>query len=186
MKYLITACLILLIAGCSTLSQLSAYSVTQGELETLLDNELVSLERRVSILGIPLMLSVDDMSVLVGPEGRDVVQLGSVATTTVNVFGLEYDARINLRLEGQPYYDQDKKAIYLRSLTLLDSTVDAGGFRGNLAPLSHELMTVLNRYLKTNPVYQLDTSSAAVNLVTKVPMTLYVEQEKLVLRPQSD
>ena len=186
MKYLIGVSLIMLMVGCSTLSQLSAYSVTQGELETLLDSKLVSLERRVSIMGIPLNLTVDDMSVLVGPEDRDVIQLGSVATTTVNVFGLKYDAKVNLRLEGTPFYDQDKKAIFLRSLTLLDSTVDAGGYRGNLTPLSREVMTVLNRYLETNPVYQLDTSNAAVNLLTKVPMKLYVEREKLVLRPQSD
>ncbi len=185
MKYLSIVLFMLVIGGCSTLSKLSSYSVTQNELETILDQQLVSQARRASVMGIPLTLVVDDMSVTVGPDDRQVVKVGSQATTTVNVFGLKYDARIQLELEGQPYYDEEKKAIFLRDLTLLDSRVDAGGYRGSLAPLSRELMSVLNQYLKTNPVYRLDTTNPAVNLLTQMPLQLDIERDKLVLRPKS-
>ncbi|WP_189404640.1 DUF1439 domain-containing protein [Alteromonas halophila] len=184
MKKLLLGGLTLLLAGCAGLAQLSAYSVTQAELATLLEKQLVAQERRVRVLGIPLQLTIDEVATKIGPDDRNVVQLGSVATTTVDVFGLTYDARVRLKVEGQPFYDNDKKAIFLRSLTLLDSTVDAGGYRGNLTPLTREFKGVLNRYLETNPVYRLDTSNTAINLLTKVPLQLDVESGKLVLKPQ--
>ena len=62
-------------------------------------------------------------------------------------------------MEGTPYYDSEKKAIFVHSLSLLDSTVDAAGYKGNLAPLSKEVMQLINGYLVSNPVYKLDTTN---------------------------
>ena len=183
MKHLVFGFLILWLSGCATLSELSSYSVTQAELESLLDDELTELQQQARVAGIPVTMTVDDMSVAIGPEGREIVQLGAAATATVSAFGFSYPAKVNLQLEGLPYYDSDKKAIFLRSLKLLDSSVDAGGYKGNLAPVSGQMMSLINGYLNTHPVYELDTTNTALNLLSSVPLQLHIENNRLTLKP---
>lgn len=184
MKFIWVLLVIIFVSACSTLSQLSVYTVSESEIEQALGSELNNLQTRASLAGIPLVLRLNDTSVNIGPNGRDVVRLGTDATAEVKAFGLSYPINVSLSLEGTPYYDTQEKAIFVRSLALLDSTIDAGGYRGNLAPLSGELMQVLNAYLATNPVYRLDASNQAVNLLSTIPMELTVEQGQLSLRPK--
>ncbi|MBT1451298.1 DUF1439 domain-containing protein [Glaciecola sp. XM2] len=184
MKYLLLILALLFTNACSTLSQLSIYTVSESEIEQLLDNQLANLQTNASLAGIPLLLEVNEMTVEIGPDGRDVVQLGTDATAKIEAFGLSYPISVSLSLEGTPYYDSEQKAIYVRSLALLDSTVDAGGYRGNLAPLSGEFMQVLNAYLASNPVHTLDASNKAVSLLSTIPLELTVEQGQLALRPK--
>ncbi len=183
MKTLFLVCFTLVLSGCASLSQYSAYSVSNSELEQVLDSQLGVLQAKSDLAGIPLTLTVDDMNVNIGPEGRDVVQLGTFATANMKVLGFEYPAKLALELEGTPYYDSDKKAIFVRSLALLNSSVEAGGYKGNLAPVSDQVMALLNQYLDTHPVYTLDTSDTAVRLLTSVPLDLTIEQGKLTLKP---
>ncbi|AFV86759.1 DUF1439 domain-containing protein [Alteromonas mediterranea] len=184
MLRLISLAFALTIAGCATLSQLSVYTVSNAELEQVLDSQISTLQKKTSLAGIPLFLDVEDMTATIGPDGRDVVQLGAIATARVSAFGLNYPAKVSLSLEGTPYYDSEEKAIFVRSLSLLDSTIDAGGFKGNLAPVSGEFMQLINGYLSTNPVYRLDSTNKAVSLLSAVPLQLSVENGQLALRPK--
>ena len=162
MRLLLSVALATILAGCATLSQLSVYTVSNAELEQVLDSQISTLQKKTSLAGIPLFLDVEDMTATIGPEGRDVVQLGAIATARVSAFGLNY----------------------VRSLSLLDSTIDAGGFKGNLAPVSGEFMQLINGYLSTNPVYRLDSTNKAVSLLSAVPLQLSVENGQLALRPK--
>ena len=184
MLRLISLAFALTIAGCATLSQLSVYTVSNAELEQVLDSQISTLQKKTSLAGIPLFLDVEDMTATIGPDGRDVVQLGAIATARVSAFGLNYPAKVSLSLEGTPYYDSEEKALFVRSLSLLDSTIDAGGFKGNLAPVSGEFMQLINGYLSTNPVYRLDSTNKAVSLLSTVPLQLSVENGQLALRPK--
>ena len=184
MKVLFTLCFTLLLTGCATLSQLSSYTVTNAELERILDSKLGELQTQSQLAGIPIELNVDDITVDIGPNGRDVVQLGTLATANVNVFGFKYPAKLNLSLEGTPYYDSEKKAIFVRSLSLLDSSIDAGGYKGNLAPVSKELMTLINGYLASNPVYTLDMTNSTARLLSNVPLDLSIQQGRFALQPR--
>lgn len=184
MLRLISLAFALTIAGCATLSQLSVYTVSNAELEQVLDSQISTLQKKTSLAGIPLFLDVEDMTATIGPDDRDVVQLGAIATARVSAFGLNYPAKVSLSLEGTPYYDSEEKAIFVRSLSLLDSTIDAGGFKGNLAPVSGEFMQLINGYLSTNPVYRLDSTNKAVSLLSAVPLQLSVENGQLALRPK--
>ncbi|MCZ8528781.1 DUF1439 domain-containing protein [Alteromonas sp. PRIM-21] len=184
MRFLLSIAFAITLAGCATLSQLAVYTVSNAELEQVLDSQVSKLQKQTSLAGIPLYLDVEDMTATIGPDGRDVVQLGAIATARVSAFGLNYPAKVSLSLEGTPYYDSEEKAIFVRSLSLLDSTIDAGGFKGNLAPASGEFMQLINGYLASNPVYRLDPANKAVNVLSTVPLQLTVEQGKLALRPK--
>ncbi|MEQ3640257.1 MAG: hypothetical protein ABNH03_10900, partial [Alteromonas sp.] len=63
---------ILILSGCATLSQLSAYTVSNAEVEQVLDSQLSKLQQKASLAGIPLFLEVNDISVSIGPDGRNV------------------------------------------------------------------------------------------------------------------
>lgn len=185
MRFFIMLTAVLFLNGCANLPQWSVFSISDSEIEQALDKQLVQLQKKAYLAGIPLMLSVDDLSVDIGPNGRNVVALGAKASATVSAFGLSYPMKVSLLLEGTPYYDSDKKAVFVHSLTLLDSTIDAGGYKGNIAPVSGEIMMLVNGYLASNPVYQLDTSNDVIGIFSSVPLTLNVEQGKLTLTPKN-
>ena len=84
MLRLISLAFALTIAGCATLSQLSVYTVSNAELEQVLDSQISTLQKKTSLAGIPLFLDVEDMTATIGPDGRDVVQLGAIATARVS------------------------------------------------------------------------------------------------------
>ncbi|BFT31381.1 lipoprotein [Alteromonas sp. D210916BOD_24] len=185
MKILSIVFALLLISACSTLSQMSVFTLSEAELEHALDAQVVKLQKKASVAGIPVLLNVDDLTVTIGPEGQDIVHLATKARATVSAFGFRYPLKLRIALAGTPYYDNQEKAIYVRSLSLIDSTIDAGGFRGNVAPLSGEFMQLINGYLAANPVYRLDSTNKAVSLLSHMPLKLSVEEGQLALRPTS-
>lgn len=179
----VLACII--IAGCSTLASLASYSVTSADLQRELDKQVTSLQEQASIVGIPILLEVNDMQVNVGPDNRQTIQLIADATATLSVLGLTYPAKVKLDVEGMPYYDSSKKAVFIRSLVLNDTTVDAMGYRGNLAPVSSKVMGLLNQFLMDQPVYEVKNVPSGYAWLTNMPLSMTVESGKIVFRPQS-
>ena len=174
----------IIIAGCSTLASLASYSVTSADLQRELDKQVTSLQEQASIVGIPILLEVNDMQVNVGPDNRQTIQLIADATATLSVLGLTYPAKVKLDVEGMPYYDSTKKAVFIRSLVLNDTTVDAMGYRGNLAPVSSKVMGLLNQFLMDQPVYEVKNVPSGYAWLTNMPLSMTVESGKIVFRPQ--
>ncbi|HSG50756.1 MAG TPA: DUF1439 domain-containing protein, partial [Rheinheimera sp.] len=82
-----------------------------------------------------------------------------------------------------PYYDGAAKAIYLRSVKLLSSSIEAAGYRGNLAPVTNEMLQLINGYLANNPVYKLDMNNPTVKLLSAVPLNMSVLDGRLSFSP---
>lgn len=184
LKHWIPGILVCFVTACSVISSVASYSVTDQEIEQGLLKQIDKLAQKTSVAGIPVMLEVNDLSVTVGPDERPVVALVADATARVSVFGLSYPAKVKLGLEGEPYYSKDEKALYVRSLSLTHSEIDAGGFRGNLTPLADKYMGLFNRYLDAHPVYEIDTSKAGLGWLATMPLTMKVEAGKIVFKPQ--
>jgi hypothetical protein len=175
---IVLACLVVL-AACSQLQQLSAYNVTEADLEQLLRQQLPQLTRQGDVAGIPLKMAVETMQVQIGPDNSEVVRLDTTASAALSLFGLSYPANMQLQVEGVPYYDGSEKAVYLRSVKLLSSNIEAAGYRGNLTPVTNELLQLINAYLANNPVYKLDMSNPTVKLLTAVPLNMAVHNGRL-------
>lgn len=175
--------LLLLLAGCSQLQQMSSYNVSEAELEQLLRQQLPKLTRQANVAGIPLKMQVESMQVEIGPDNSDVVRLNTAASAALSLFGLSYPASLQLQVEGVPYYDAAQQAVYLRSVKLLSSTIEASGYRGNLAPVSNELLQLVNGYLANNPVHKLDTTNPTVKLLTAVPLNMAVQHGRISFTP---
>jgi hypothetical protein len=128
-------------------------------------------------------MKVDSMKVDIGPDNSDVVRVNTAATAALSLFGLSYPASMQLQVEGVPYYDGSQKAVYLRSVKLLSSNIEASGYRGNLAPVTNELLQLVNGYLANNPVYKLDTTNPTVQVLTAMPINMAVQNGLIRFTP---
>ncbi len=183
MRKIMLLLIITLVAACSQLQQMSAYHVSEADLEQLLRQQVPKLTRQANVAGIPLNMQVESMQVDIGPDNSDVVRLNTNASAALSLFGLSYPATLQLQVEGVPYYDAAQQAIYLRSVKLLDSNIEASGYRGNLAPVSNELLQLVNGYLANNPVYKLDTTNPTIKLLTAVPLNMAVQNGRISFMP---
>lgn len=183
MKKIVLLAVVLLLSACSQIKQLSSYNVTEAELEQMLRRQVPELTRRATVAGIPLSMQVEQMLVDIGPNNSDVVRLDTTASAALSLFGLSYPASMQLKIEAVPYYDGAAKAIYLRSVKLLSSSIEAAGYRGNLAPVTNEMLQLINGYLANNPVYKLDMNNPTVKLLSAVPLNMAVLDGRLSFSP---
>ncbi|CAM3048500.1 MULTISPECIES: DUF1439 domain-containing protein [Pseudoalteromonas] len=173
----------LFLTACNTTQGISVYSFTNSEVESVLSKQLPKLSEEVSLMGLPVQFDVNDLSVNIGPENRDVVVLGADTSAEINAFALKYPVRLQLQIEGSPFYDSEKNAVFLRNIKLLDSSVDAGGFSGNLGALDSQAMEVINAFLAVNPVYTLNMDDPKMVLLSKLPLDIQIVEGAIKLVP---
>ncbi len=174
----------LFLTACNTTQGISVYSFTNSEVESVLGKQLPKLSEKVSLMGLPVQFDVNDLSVNIGPDNRDVVVLGADSSAEINAFALKYPVRLKLQIEGSPFYDSEKKAVFLRNIKLLDSSVDTGGFKGNLGALDSQAMDVINAFLAVNPVYTLNMDDPKMMLLSKLPLDMKVVEGAIKLVPR--
>lgn len=173
----------LFLTACNSTKGVSVYSFTNTELESVLKQQLPKLSEKVSLMGLPVQFDVNDLKVDIGPDNRNVVALSIDSSAEVNAFAFKYPVRLTLQIEGSPFYDSGKKAIFLRNIALLDSSIDAGGFKGNLALLNNEAMDIVNSFLAVNPVYRLNMDDPKMALLSKLPLNIDVVNGAIRLIP---
>src|SRR5690554_2218289 len=84
-----------------------------------------------------------------------------------------------LKLEGAPVYDSQEKAVYIRGLQLLESSVDSPFFKGDLAPVTDTVMRVVAQMLETMQMYRLYETDTAQRRFKLVPMDIRVDPGRL-------
>lgn len=173
----------LFLTACTSMQGLSVYSFSNTEIESVLKNQLPQLSEKINLMGLPVKFEVNDLSVKIGPENLDVLELSIDSIAEVNAFAFKYPIRIKLQIEGSPFYDSEKKAVFLRNVALLDSSIDAGGFKGNLGLLNKEAMNIVNAFLAENPVYSLDMNDPKIAILAKLPLNMIIVEGKISLIP---
>lgn len=176
--------IVLALTACSSTSGLSIYSLSNEDIETLLNQNVSQLDKNMTVMMLPVAFEVTDLAVNIGPDNREVVALNVNSLAQINALAFSYPVRLQLQLEGSPYYDSAKKAIFLRDVSLLNSVIDAGGYRGNLNFLDKEVMKILNSFLAVNPVYSLDLQDPKMALLSKLPLDLQVVNGAIKLVPR--
>nr|WP_179397240.1 DUF1439 domain-containing protein [Marinobacter sp. ANT_B65] len=171
--------IILVLALSSGCASLSPYSISEGELESHLQDVVRDYDRMQLKSGSPLSLSLDDADITLGPDGRDVAVIDVRGQVALNAFLAKLPVDIALKVEGAPVYDSQEKAIYIRRIKLLESSVDSGFFKGDLAPVTDSVMRVVAQMLETMPVYRLDDTKLAQRMFGMVPMDIRVAPGRL-------
>lgn len=173
----------LLLTACTSMQGLSVYSFSNTGIESVLKNQLPQVSEKINLMGLPVKFEVNDLSVKIGPENRDVLELSIDCTAEINAFAFKYPVRIKLQIEGSPFYDSEKKAVFLRNVALLGSSIDAGGFKGDLGLLNKEAMNIVNTFLAENPVYSLDMNDPKSAILAKLPLNMIIVEGKISLIP---
>jgi len=172
---LLTAAVVLS-SGCASISP---YAISEGELESHLKDVVAEYDRKQLQSGSPLSLSLDDADITLGPDGRDVAVIDVRGQVALNALMAKLPVDIALTVEGAPYYDSQEKAVYIRRLQLLESSVDSPFFKGDLAPVTDSVMRVVAQMLETMPVYRLDETDFTQRMFGMVPMDVRVAPGRL-------
>lgn len=166
-----------LLAGCAGFSPLS---ISEATLERHLQDAVRDYDRQQLQAGSPLSLSLSNADITLGPDGRDVAVIDLSGQVALNALMARFPADIALKVEGAPVYDSQERAIYIRRLRLLESSVNTPYFSsGELAPVTDNVMRVVAQMLETVPVYRLDDTSLGARLMGMANMDLRVAPGRL-------
>lgn len=166
-----------LLAGCAGFSPLS---ISEATLERHLQDAVRDYDRQQLQAGSPLSLSLSNADITLGPDGRDVAVIDLSGQVALNALMARFPADIALKVEGAPVYDSQERAIYIRRLRLLESSVNTPYFSsGELAPVTENVMRVVAQMLETVPVYRLDDTSLGARLMGMANMDLRVAPGRL-------
>lgn len=160
-----------LTSGCASFSP---YSISEGQLESHLQDAVRDYDRTQLKSGSPLSLRLDDADIALGPDGRDVAVIDLKGQVALNVLMAKLPVDIALKVEGAPVYDSKEKAIFIRRVKLLESSVDSSFFKGDLGPITNQVMGVVAQMLETIPVYRLDEADPAQRLFGIIPADIRV------------
>ncbi|AOY88490.1 hypothetical protein BKP64_10125 [Marinobacter salinus] len=165
-----------LTSGCASFSP---YSLSEGELEQHLQDVVREYDRQQLQSGSPLSLSLDDAEITLGPDGRDVAVIDVRGQVALNALMVKLPVDIALKVEGAPVYDSKERAIYIRRLQLLESSIDSPLFKGDLKPVTDTAMRVVAQMLETMPVYRLDDTDFAQRMFGMMPVDVRVAPGRL-------
>ncbi|MBO1518483.1 DUF1439 domain-containing protein [Oceanisphaera pacifica] len=168
---------VLLLSACATVSQ---YNVSESEIEkslyTLLEQQMPNLTQGL------VETQIDKLDLRIGPDNRDIVQLDLSGETAINALIARFPAKLDLVVEGRPVYDRQQNAIFLRDLNLLQSKVDAFGYKGDMTAASTGMMQVLRSILENQPVYRLNDTKYA--WISKAPVAMSIAPGRFVFSPR--
>jgi hypothetical protein len=173
----------LALGGCATLSP---YSVNESTLESHLQTAIRNFDQDQLKAGSPLGVSLTTADITLGPDGRDVAVVDLSGQVSLNMLAARLPVDIFLKVEGSPVYDSKEKAVYLRRLQLLDSRIESSLFKGDLKPVTDNVMRLVSQMLETVPVYRLDQSDMRQRAFGMIPMDIRVAPGRLEFVPAGE
>lgn len=183
LRYFWLCCVVLMLASCSQTNQLALYRLSEAELNQQLAQQLQQLAQKATVAGLPVKLQVKQLDVQIAPQGKPDVQLTLDTGALVQLALVQLPVQLKLSLSAEPYFDQQRQAVYLRRFQLLDSEMAAGGMQGKLKPLSAELARLLQQQLAQMPVYRLDPNKLSHRMLLNMPLQLQLTPGQISLSP---
>lgn len=178
-RTLCSSLLLVMLALASGCASMSPYSISEGELERHLKDVVSEYDRKQLNSGSPLSLSLEDADITLGPDGRDVAVIDVRGQVALNALLTKLPVDIALKVEGAPVYDSAEKAIFIRRLQLLESSIDSPLFKGDLKPVTDTVMRVVAQMLETMPVYRLNEANFAERMFGMMPVDVRVAPGRL-------
>ncbi|RVT47573.1 DUF1439 domain-containing protein [Rheinheimera sediminis] len=174
---------LLLLASCTQLNRIDMFSLKQQELQTVILEQLEQQQGKGKMLGLPLTLTVQQLELHLAPDNKQQIELKLALGAEVDALFKPLHTDLKLHLSALPYFDDEKNAIYLKNLNILDSSVGSGSSQLKLAPLSNEAKAILSEVLNRQPIYKLDCSKVTEKVLCGMPLTLVLQPGELLLKP---
>jgi len=180
--WFIVLCLVMV--GCSSTNQLALLKLSQDDLNQQLNQELQQRLTPIKLVGVPIQFRSVTVQNQIAPAGRSVIQIQLSAALEAHIAVLQLPLQAAISLEAEPYFDQQRQAVYLRQFKLLDAKLAGDGYSGKLKPLSTELEQWLQNWLARQPVYQLDPEKLEHQLLLKMPLRIQLKPGQMLLTPE--
>ncbi|RUO36977.1 hypothetical protein CWE13_09035 [Aliidiomarina shirensis] len=174
---------VFLLSSCAQFTDMVSYRINESQLEQLILQQAEKQQPAVSIMGFSVPLEITSLTAEIGPEQTDIVRLQAGFNLPIEVFGRSYPVALNLGVEGAPMYDGNEKAVYVRRLNVVNSSINAGGYSGSLTGLNGQVLEILDEFMSQQPVYRLDPNDRTQQLLMQVPLSLTVEEGALRISP---
>lgn len=182
-QWLFISLVLLFVSGCAQVQQLASYRVTETDLEQILMRQADELAGRVSIMGVRVPLKVESLQAKIGPDGTDLVELSGAFKLEISLLGFEYPIAMQMTVSGAPQYNSEEKAIFVRRLNIINSSIDAGSYRGSLDSLDQQVLTLIDDFLAEQPVYRLNPDEPIQRALMQIPVNMAVEEGVIRLSP---
>lgn len=174
---------LIFLSACQYSNQLALYSLSQTELNQQLSHSLGLLQQNARLAGIPVQLKVNSLQAQIAQDGQPLIQLQLNTEAQAKMALLQVPLQLALTLSAEPYFDQQRQAIYLRQFRVIQSELTAGRWQGKLKPLNRELEQLLQQLLAQQPVYRLDPNKLSHRALLNIPLAINLTPGKLVLSP---
>jgi hypothetical protein len=172
-----------MLSACQHSQQLALYSLTEVELNQQLKQTLMSITKDVRVAGMPLQFQVNHLQAQIAPDGQPLIELQVQTAGQAQLALLNIPMQLALILRAEPYFDQQRQAVYLRQFQLVSSELSAGRWQGKLKPLNRELSQLLQKLLAEQPVYRLDPQKWSHKALLNMPLAIRLSPGKLQLSP---
>ncbi|EGN74230.1 Protein of unknown function (DUF1439) [Idiomarina sp. A28L] len=171
------------LSACAQFTDMLSYRINESQLEQLILQQAELQKPEVRIMGFSVPLEITSLTAEIGPNQTDIVRLQAGFNLPIEVFGRSYPVALNLGVEGAPIYDGNEKAIYVRRLNVVNSSINAGGYSGTLTGLNGQVLEILDEFMSQQPVYRLNPEDRTQQLLMQVPLSLTVEEGALRISP---
>lgn len=165
--------------ACAQIGQLVNYTISESDLERLAMSEIDKHRFEVNAAGISARLNVEDLGFAIDEQGDGKVHMRTNSVINTSFFGREYPVKVSLQLAGVPSYSAADHAIYVRRLSLENSSIDTDFGQLNVSGVSNEVYGLLHEWLEDNPVYRFDQQDSRYQLLQQLGLNISVEPGQL-------
>lgn len=169
-----------LITGCEQLKQ---FDVSEKLINDYI-NQKTSLQKHIGEDGVVSAdIKLSDLAIQIGRTEPGKISLLGTADLKIDSFFGKTGAKVSLTLTGQPTYQADTGAIYIKSMTIDSYKVSPEKMEAVVIALKPYLDASITTYFDNQPVYVLDPAkNSAEAAAFKLAKGIEVKPGKFVIQ----
>lgn len=160
-------------------------SISESEINHYLSTRLAEKVPLKNSVGIPHLFQLDyqlsDIATQIGQTEEKRVDVTGTVDGVLKLKNKQYDVKLHLNVDTQPYYDAEKGAVFLKEIRLKNWTISPEKYQSEVQPFVSPLAQGLAYFLNNTPVYTLDETKTKEALVKKFGKNIVVEKGKIRL-----
>ena len=157
-------------------------------LSSHLQQVVADYDRQQLQAGSPLGMKLNDAGVIIGPDGRDVIQLSWKVRCPLNTMLASFPMRLKLSLEALPVYvKEERPSIFVDSnYSTAVWILPLNGLNLDQSAAAKQGVSILAQLLEHVPVYRLNEKNMAEAIVASSPLVMKVTRGRLVFALEGD
>lgn len=181
-KAFLALCALLLAGLLTACNQLTQYTVSEQEINQALQKHN-NYQKDIGVSGlVNAHIVLNDLSSQIGREEPGKITLSGNAKVNITSLLGPQQADMRLKMKAQPFFDQQKGAIYLKDLEIVSADVQPEKMQPILQTLTPYLNQSLKSYFDREPAYVLSVDrSKAEAMAKKLAKGLEVKPGELVI-----